>query len=123
MSAFGKPLQHQDPQKKNDEELAKEARGHLAASPPLQLMAELLTKLRAMDFAWWSPDKLRHFAPAAERMAWFEQRPDLRQQITTTLTGYAPKATRKRRNFPTCCIPMPPATPNLPLRCVPFSPN
>ncbi len=91
-----RPLQHVDAEKKDDDTLRAEARSHLAESPSLQLVAELLAKLRVIDLPFWSPQMLRERWSAAERMRWLRQRPDLRQKITTGLTGLAPKAARKK---------------------------
>lgn len=89
-------LVHVDAEKKEDETLRAEARAHLAETPSLQLVAELLAKLRVADPSFWSPNVLRERWSAAERMRWYRQRPDLRQSITTRLTGLAPKAARKK---------------------------
>ncbi|MEZ4296797.1 MAG: hypothetical protein R3B70_17655 [Polyangiaceae bacterium] len=89
-------LQHVDAEKKDDEALRAEARSHLADTPALQLVAELLARLRAADLPFWSPAVLRSRWNAAERMRWFRQRPDIRQRITTGLTGLAPRAARKK---------------------------
>ena len=91
-----RPLLHVDAEKKDDETLRAEARAHLAEAPSLQLVAELLAKLRAADLPFWSPQVLRDRWSAAERMRWYRQRPDLRQKITTKLTGLATKAARKK---------------------------
>ncbi len=91
-----KPLEHADPDKKSDEALRSEARSHLGATPSLQLVAELLTKLRTLDLPWWRPEMLRERWPAVERMRWYRARPDLRQKITSALTGLQPKAARKK---------------------------
>lgn len=91
-----RPLTHVDAEKKDDDALRAEARTHLAESPALQLVAELLAKLRAVDLPFWSPPILRDRWSAAERLRWLRQRPDLRQKITTGLTGLAPKAARKK---------------------------
>src|SRR6187402_438550 len=91
-----RPLQHHDSEKKDPETLAKEERSHVANEPALQLTAELLTKLRALDLPWWTPEKLRARWGAAERMRWYKDRWDLRQNITTELTGLAPKAARRK---------------------------
>ena len=91
-----RPLTHVDAEKKDDDALRAEARAHLADSPSLQLVAELLAKLRAVDLPFWSPQILRDRWSAAERLRWLRQRPDLRQKITTGLTGLAPKAARKK---------------------------
>jgi hypothetical protein len=91
-----RPLLHVDAEKKGDETLRAEARAHLAEAPSLQLVAELLAKLRAAALPFWSPQVLRDRWSAAERMRWYRQRPDLRQGITTRLTGLAAKAARKK---------------------------
>jgi hypothetical protein len=91
-----RPLQHQDADRKEPETLAKEARSHIANEPALQLMAELLTRLRALDLPWWTPEKLRARWGAVERMRWYKDRWDLRQNITTELTGLAPKAAKRK---------------------------
>jgi hypothetical protein len=88
-------LTHGDPSR-SDEKLVQEAHHYLAKSPPLQLVAELLTRLREMSLPWWTPIQLREAHPAAERMGWYAERPDLRQKITTELTGLAPKAARNK---------------------------
>lgn len=89
------PLKHQDPHKP-DERLAAEAAAHLSRASGLQLVAELLTRLREMDFPWWTPEQLRQAYPASERMHWLIERPDVRQRITTQLTGLAPRAARNK---------------------------
>lgn len=91
-----RPFEHQDPERKSDELLRQEARARLGAAPPLQLVAELLGKLRSLGLPWWTPETLRARFNATERMRWLRTRPDLRQQITTALTGLAPKAARKK---------------------------
>jgi hypothetical protein len=91
-----KPLEHVDADRKSDEALRSEARSHLGATPSLQLVAELLTKLRTLDLPWWKPEMLRERWPAIERMRWYRSRPDLRQKITSSLTGLQPKAARKK---------------------------
>ena len=80
----------------SDDRLAQLATAHLTRSSALQLVAELLTRLRDMNFPWWTPEQLRRAYPSAERMRWLEQRPDLRQRITTQLTGLAPRAARNK---------------------------
>jgi hypothetical protein len=90
------PLSHPSAGGQSDEALAEEAKKHLAAAPALQLVAELLHRLRAMNVGWWSPASLRAKWSATERMEWLAQRPDLRQRVTSRLTGLAPKAARKK---------------------------
>ncbi|WP_437800924.1 hypothetical protein [Sorangium sp. So ce693] len=89
-------LQHRDPESKDDETLRREARVHLASEPALQLVAELIARLRELDLPWWTPVKLREQFGAVERMGWFRERSDVRQQITTSLTGLSPKAARRK---------------------------
>jgi hypothetical protein len=89
------PLTHRGADQ-SDDVLAAEASAHLARLPSLQLMAELLTRLREMRLPWWTPDHLRKAYGAADRMGWLAERPDLRQRITSELTGLAPKAARKK---------------------------
>lgn len=91
-----RPLQHRDPDKKDDETLRKEARAHFASEPALQLVAELIARLRELDLPWWTPVRLRERWGAVERMRWFRERADLRQRITSALTGLAPKAARRK---------------------------
>ncbi|AKT39413.1 hypothetical protein [Chondromyces crocatus] len=91
-----RPLQHRDPDKKDDETLRKEARAHFASEPALQLVAELIARLRELDLPWWSPVRLRDRWGAVERMRWLRERADLRQRVTSSLTGLAPKAARKK---------------------------
>jgi hypothetical protein len=87
-------MRHDDD--RTDAELAAEAAAQLARSPSLQLVAELLGRLREMKLPWWTPQQLRAAYPAAERLAWLATRPDLRQRITTQLTGLAPRAARNK---------------------------
>jgi hypothetical protein len=89
------PLTHADP-KAPDDRLATEASAYLARHSALQLVAELLSRLREMSFPWWTADHLRKQYPAADRMGWLVGRPDIRQRITTQLTGLAPRAARNK---------------------------
>ncbi|XYI00831.1 hypothetical protein ACMHYB_14140 [Sorangium sp. So ce1128] len=89
-------LQHREPDSKDDETLRREARVHLASEPALQLVAELIARLRELDLPWWTPVKLRERFGAVERMGWFRERSDVRQQITTSLTGLSPRAARRK---------------------------
>ncbi len=88
-------LSHAEVEERDDEALRREARNHLAQSPPLQVVAELITKLRSLELSWWTPASARAMWPASMRMRWLKQRPDLRQAITTKLTGLPPKAARR----------------------------
>ena len=88
-------VQHADASA-SDDRLAAEASAHLGRYPALQLVAELLTRLREMSFPWWTPEHLRAAYPAADRLGWLQRRADLRQRITTNLTGLASKAARNK---------------------------
>lgn len=89
-------FEHRDVDKKDDDTLREEARAYLARKAELQLVSELLTKLRAMALPWWTPETLRARFPASTRLAWFRDRADIRQQITVALTGLAPRAARRQ---------------------------
>ena len=89
-------LRHSDTPGAEDAALAQESRSHVAGNPALQLMAELISKLRGSRFAWWTPEQLRGTWDATERMGWFGERPDIRQRITCSLTGLRPKAARSK---------------------------
>jgi hypothetical protein len=89
-------FEHQDVEKKTDDALRQEARAHLADAPGLQLVAELHKKLRSLDLSWWTPEALRSRWSASDRMRWLRSRADLRQEITTKLSGLAPRAARKK---------------------------
>jgi hypothetical protein len=91
-----KPFQHPDTLSADDETLERDARTHLAKSPHLQVMAELVAKLRASNFAWWSATFTRSQWRALPRMQWLAERPDLRQKITSHLTGLPRKAARSK---------------------------
>ncbi len=89
-------LDHQDAVNKDDDALRREAQQRLASTPSLQLIAEILIKLRNVAPSWWQPSDLRGVWDARTRMTWYAARPDLRQEITTALTGLPPKAARKK---------------------------
>ncbi len=93
-----RPLQHLDAEKKDDDTLRAEARAHLAESPSLQLVAELLAKLRAADLKFWSPEVLRERWSAAERMRWKSSR------SAPTSGGPAVACSTRRGSF--CTPPM-----------------
>jgi hypothetical protein len=95
MAQFPRPLEHQGIETKDDETLRREAQEYLVASPELQLIAELIATLRTLSLPWWSPDVLRSSFTAPLRFAWYKARPDLRQRITSSLTGLAAKTARK----------------------------
>ncbi len=88
-------LVHRDLGEGDDEARQKEARLFFGKSPHLQFLAELYDKLRGTAPTWWTPEHSREAWPAAVRMGWFAQRPDIRQRITTKLTGLAPGAARR----------------------------
>lgn len=90
-----KPLCHADPEKPDDV-LRAEAKAHLEASPALQVMAEILIVLRVAGVSWWAPEQLRARWGTATRMRWFAERPDLRQEITTALTGLVFNTARRK---------------------------
>jgi hypothetical protein len=91
-----KPLQHNDADKKDDGTLRREAEAQLSRFPALQVVGDLLARLRSRELTWWSPDDLRVYWPARERMRWLRDRPDLRAQIVTSLTQLPSKAARKK---------------------------
>lgn len=90
------PFVHADSEKTDDAVLADEAQAHLAKSPGLQLVAELLEKLRESSLSWWSPQFARETWGPGTRMSWLVGRRDLRQKLTTSLTGLAPKSARNK---------------------------
>ena len=90
-------LRHSETPKAEDTALAQESRSHVANNGALQLIAELILKLRGSRFSWWTPELLRGTWDATERMGWFKQRPDIRQRITCSLTGLRPKAARNKQ--------------------------
>jgi len=94
-----RPLKHHTYETTDDESLAREARQHVQRLAAKQLVGQLLVELRKMRPSWWTPNQLRAWWPASTRMLWLSQRPDLRQQITTSLTGLAPKAARKKAPY------------------------
>jgi hypothetical protein len=91
-----KPLTHYDVDLGDDEALSAEARTFLAKTPAVQLVAELYAKLRSLHLPWWSPEELRATWSARTRMRWLRQRADIRQAVTTRLTGLPPNAARKK---------------------------
>lgn len=77
-----------------DEVLVQLTRGQVLGDPGTALVADLYRKLREAGLPWWSGEALRELWPAEVRMAWFVDRADIRQRVTHTLTGLAPKAAR-----------------------------
>ena len=90
------PLVHENVAGKLDDVLRDEAKAHLAAAPCLQAVAEILIALRAANVPWWTPEQLRARWGADQRMRWFSQRADLRQEITTALTGLVFNTARRK---------------------------
>lgn len=90
-------LRHPETPAPDDTALAQASRSHVANNGALQLIAEIIAKLRGSQFSWWTPELLRATWDATARMAWFEQRPDIRQRITCSLTGLRPKAARNKQ--------------------------
>ena len=90
------PARHADYEKQDDSALQEEAKAHNAKSAAAQLVAELLQKLRTGNFPWWTPEQTREIWSAETRLTWFKERADLRQKITSGLTGLAPKAARNK---------------------------
>lgn len=79
-----------------DEALREGARARLGKRPDLQLIAEIYEKLRASAFEWWTPSFTLQTWPASTRMEWLRERPDLRQAITTALTGLPRRTAREK---------------------------
>lgn len=76
--------------------LRQEATDHLTRWPALQVMAEALIALRAAGVSWWAPGPSFGRWPVSDRLRWLEQRADLRESITQTLTGLALRDARRR---------------------------
>ncbi len=96
MAEILRTLQHHDANHTDDDTLRRDAKAHLARWPQLQFTAELLTKLRGQNLPWWSSSFARETWPALVRMRWLYQRADLRQNITTMLTGLPRNAARNQ---------------------------
>lgn len=96
MADFPLPLRHDPGVSRTDADLAKEAAAHFAQSPALQVVAELLAELRTRRLPWWTASSVRGLWTATDRMGWFDRRPDLRQQITSSLTGLVPRTARNK---------------------------
>ncbi len=76
--------------------LRREAADHLVRWPALQVMAEVLIELRAAGVPWWDAAHLRERWPLGERLAWLEQREDLRDEIVRSMTGLSLREGRRR---------------------------
>lgn len=96
MSDLLRPLHHHDAENLADDDLRRESRNHLSRNAHLQVIAELVARLRSLGLSWWTPTFAREAWPARARMRWFAQRPDLRQQITTSLTGLPVNTARRK---------------------------
>jgi len=87
------PLRH-DPMA-SDDRCAQEASKFLASHTHLRFLILLKMTLRALALPWWSAVTLLNKFPVGVRMGWFADRPDIRQQITTKITGLMPLIARK----------------------------
>jgi hypothetical protein len=88
-------LLHTDPDS-TDNARAAEAETFLAEHPELQYVSTCIDLLRKANVDWFTSEQLRDAFPANVRMQWFAERPDIRQRITTELTGLKAGAARKR---------------------------
>lgn len=88
-------LQHKEADKKSDEQLAQEAKDHLAGSVPLQVTAEFIRVIRRLDLEELNAPVRRTLLSATDRLQALTQRPDIRQRVTTALAGVPAKAARK----------------------------
>lgn len=87
-------LIHNDPAA-TDEALAKAANDHLGKNPQLQVLTELLTKLRELKLPWWTPEQRREALTATDRMRLLVQRPDIRARIMMEVCKSPPKFARR----------------------------
>ena len=81
------PLTHRGADR-SDERLAAESASHLGRHPSLQLVAELLTRLREMQLPWWTPEHLRKAYGASERMGWLTDAELLDRAAALEKSGY-----------------------------------
>ncbi len=88
-------LLHTDPDS-TDNARAAEAETFLSEHPELQYVSTCIDLLRKANVDWFTSGQLRDAFPANVRMKWFVDRPDIRQRITTELTGLKAGAARKR---------------------------
>jgi hypothetical protein len=88
-------LLHTDPDS-TDNARAAEAETFLAEHLELQYVSTCIDLLRKANVDWFTSEQLRDAFPANVRMQWFAERPDIRQRITTELTGLKAGAARKR---------------------------
>ncbi len=91
-----KPLQHHDAENTEDDTLKRDARAHVAKWPHLQVLAEMWLKLRQVNVPWWTTSFTREQWRPASRMHWLSQRADVRQRITSQLTGLPRNAARSK---------------------------
>lgn len=100
------PLIHNN-QDASDETLAKEAEEFLKKSATLQAMAAIIKQLRSIlleaaeenperQLGWLTLAEYRKAFPASMRMQALSSRPDIRQRITTELTGLRANAARSK---------------------------
>src|SRR5258708_24261462 len=62
-------------------------------------MAEALIALRAAGAPWWESAMLGSRWSLCERLRWLEQRPDLRESVTRSLTGLTLREGRRSVTF------------------------
>jgi len=98
------PLIHKNSES-SDQELSKEASAYYSQHTPLQAQAELWIKILELiktpdangkidTLPWWNLQYTRNTFTVKQRMQALNQRPDIRQQVTTQLTGMKQKAAR-----------------------------
>lgn len=75
----------------SDDILSKEAGQFVIDHPPLQVLTELISILRAEKPRWYTPETMLGFSPVAERMLALESRPDIRKRLLVELTSAKPK--------------------------------
>jgi hypothetical protein len=91
-----KPLSHHDAENTDDDTLTRDARAHLAKWPHLQVVAEMWQKLRSLNLPWWTTSFTREQWRPAARMQWLAQRADVRQRVTSRLSGLPKNAARSK---------------------------
>ncbi len=87
------PLKHTDGA--TDEQLAQEAKDYYMAHPPVELVSDLISGLAVLECPWWTSEMLFEQISLGNWMLAIESRPDLRQQITTDLTGLRERTARR----------------------------
>jgi len=88
-------LIHKD-SKAPDEELITQANAHLEETPAAQWLAEVLRYLADAGLPWWKPEDFLMHYPPSKVMDWFSERPDLRQIVTTAITGLGKNTARRK---------------------------